>query len=373
MSLPAYPGAKDRAGAVLTIDLDAITANWRALSAKVSPQAQVAAVVKADAYGLGAVRVGRALFQAGCRRFVVATLDEAIPVRAMLPQAEILVLSGPLPGTAVAFAANDLWPVLNSPEQIADWAELARASSRTLPAVLHVDTGMTRLGLTLTQARTLAQDPSRLAGIDLKLILSHLACADEAAHPMNGDQLRRFAAVRALFPTVEGSLAASSGIFLGAQWQADWVRPGAALYGINPTPHRPNPMAQVVRLDAKIIQVRDVDAGESVGYGASHHCAAKTRLAIAAAGYADGLFRSLSNKGCGQVGERLVPLVGRVSMDLAIFDIGAECAVNPGDAVTLIGPGNDLDAVAKAAGTIGYEILTSLGSRYHRHYLGGAS
>ncbi len=362
-----------QAGAVLSIDLDAIVANWRSLEARQGPACRAAAVVKADAYGLGARPVAAALAAAGCRRFVVATLDEGLTLRAVLPGAEILVLSGPLPGTAAAFAEAALWPVLNSPEQVADWRALAARRDRALAAALHVDTGMSRLGLSAAELAALAADPALLAGIDIRLLMSHLACADEPAHPLNERQCRRFAAARALFPGLPASLAASSGIFLGPAWHADWTRPGAALYGLNPTPEAANPMRPVAQLSARILQVRDVDAGDSVGYGASYRCAAPTRLAIVAAGYADGLFRALSNRGCGHFGEQPVPLVGRVSMDLTIFDVGAASPARPGETITLMGPGNDADAIARAAGTIGYEILTALGARYHRHYLGGAA
>jgi len=345
-----------RAGAILSIDLAALCANWRVLADRVGPRSQAAAVVKADAYGLGAAHVAPALLAAGCRRFVVATLDEGIALRPLLPGADILILSGPLPGGE------------------ADFHAFARSSGERLAAVLHVDTGMSRLGLRLSEVRALAEDRETLSAIDLKLIMSHLACADEVGHPLNRRQLENFNAARASFPDLPGSLAASSGIFLGADWHADWVRPGAALYGVNPLPGRPNPMRQVVRLQGRILQVRDVDAGDTVGYGATHRCTAPTRLAIVAAGYADGLFRSLGNRGCGQLGEIRVPLIGRVSMDLTIFDVGAvpQTLARPGAVIDLIGPANDVDAVAQAAGTIGYEVLTALSPRYCRTYVGEA-
>lgn len=368
------PDPATRAGAILTIDLAALCANWRALADRVGPATQAAAVVKADAYGLGAARVAPALLVAGCRRFVVATLDEGIALRSLLPGADILILSGPLPGGEADFHAYGLLPVLNSPAQIAGWAAFSRAKGERLAAVLHVDTGMSRLGLRQEEVRALAEDGPTLSAIELKLIMSHLACADEPAHALNRRQLDSFNAARAFFPSLPGSLAASSGIFLGAGWHADWVRPGAALYGVNPTPGKANPMRQVVRLQGRILQVRDVDAGDTVGYGATHRCAAPTRLAVVAAGYADGLFRSLGNRGCGLLGGNRVPLVGRVSMDLAIFDVGGvpEGLAHPGATIDLICPANDLDAVAQAAGTIGYEVLTALSPRYCRTYVGDA-
>ncbi len=365
--------AADRAGAVLTIDLDAIVANWRLLLARLAPGVRAAGVVKADAYGLGLARVAPALAAAGCTRFCVASLDEGLALRRLLPEVEIHVFSGPFAGTEADFAGARLTPVLNSPEQVAGWVAHARALGRRLPAALHVDTGLSRLGLSAAEARAFAADNAGRSAFDLVLVMSHLAVAEEPADPLNERQRERFDAARALFPGVEASLAASAGIFLGPGWQADWVRPGAALYGVNPAPDGPNPMAQVVHLEGRIVQVRDIDAGQTVGYGATWRAPGKTRLAVVAAGYGDGLLRSLSNRGSALVGESRVPLVGRVSMDLMVFDVGAlpDGLVRAGGFVTLIGPGNGVDAVGLAAGTNGYEILTSLGRRYHRIWRGG--
>lgn len=362
-----------RAGAILTIDLDAIVANWRFLEEKVAPTSRCAAVVKADAYGLGAARVTSALYAAGCCRFVVATFDEALILRPLLPQAEILVLSGPFAGCETDFVTSEITPVLNSPEQIGRWRVTARRFGRALPSVLHVDTGMSRLGLNLEETRSLAGDTETLKAIRPILLMSHLACADEPAHPLNRQQLTAFQAARAMLPALPGSLAASSGIFLGADWHANWCRPGAALYGLQPSEEVPNPMRPVVRLDARIIQVRDIDAGESVGYGATHRAPRAGKLATVAAGYADGLFRTLGNRGFGYLGGHRVPLVGRVSMDLVIFDVTGLPAglAAPGAVINLIGPKTSVDDLGRTAGTIGYEILTALGRRYHRHYLGG--
>lgn len=362
---------RDRAGAWLRIDLAAICANWRLLAGRLKPGCRAAAVVKADAYGLGAARVAPALLEAGCRRFLVATLDEGLALRPLLPGAEIIVLNGPWPGTEGDFAGHALIPVLNSPEQAAAWAGFAGAAGRPQPAMLHIDTGMSRLGFRPDQAAALAADPRRLAGLGLISVISHLACADQPDHPMNRRQLETFTAAAAGFSGLETSLAASSGIFLGPDWQADWTRPGAALYGLRPTAGVANPMAQVVRLQGRILQVRDVDGGDTVGYGATHRFARPGRLAIVAAGYADGLFRSLGNRGVGLLGGCRVPLVGRVSMDLMAFDVTAapaEAAL-PGGVIDLIGPGHTVDDLAADAGTIGYEVLTALGRRYHRDYI----
>jgi alanine racemase len=238
----------------------------------------------------------------------------------------------------------------------------------TAPAALHVDTGMARLGLTLAEAAKAAADQS-VAPI---LVMSHLACADLPAHPLNETQAERFRQVRSLFPQVPGSLSASSGIFLGPAWHHDWARAGAALWGVNPTPDDPNPMAQVVRLKGKIVQLRDIDGGDTVGYGAAYRARRASRLAVVAVGYADGLLRSLEGRGIAHVGESAVPMVGRVSMDLVTFDVThiPPHAVAPGDFIDLIGPHFSVDQLAAAAQTSAYEILTGLGSRFHRVYTG---
>ncbi len=364
----------DRAApAVLTIDLDAIAANWRLLCDRVAPAA-CAAVVKADAYGLGMDRVAPALRATGCGTFFVAQLEEGLALRRLLPDADIHVLNGPLAGTEAAFAAARLVPVLNSLEQMARWRESGSSGS----CDLHLDTGMSRLGLPPEDVATLVADPTPLDGLDIDLLMSHLACADEAGHPMNANQLRDFEAWTARLATAgiggRRCFANSSGIFLGAAGHFDLTRPGIALYGGNPTPESPNPMAQVVRLQGKILQVRRIDSPQTVGYGATHPACGPTRIATVAAGYADGYPRSLGGRATGFIGDHRVPAVGRISMDLTTFDVTdiPETLCRPGAAIDLIGPRNPVDDVAAAAGTIGYEILTALGRRYHRHYLGGS-
>ncbi|MCH8808310.1 MAG: alanine racemase [Proteobacteria bacterium] len=365
--------AAARAGAILTIDLDAVADNYRRLCAELGAAA-CAAVVKADAYGLGMARVAPALARAGARTFFVAQLEEATALRAMFPvEVEIYVLNGLGAGPVAEFQAGRVHPVLNSLGEIDAWAAAARAAGRALPAAVHIDTGISRLGLPDDELEALAADRGRLAGIDLRYLLSHLACADRPEHPLNAEQLRRFRAARARLPDAPASLANSSGIFLGADYHLDLARPGVALYGVNPTPGQPNPMRQVVRLQGKILQVREIDASRTVGYGATHRAAGPTRIATVAVGYADGYLRSLSNRGSAWLGDRRVPVVGRVSMDLITLDVtGASAeAARPGAFVDLIGADLSTDEVAEAAGTIGYEILTSLGRRYHRVYRGG--
>jgi alanine racemase len=355
-----------RAGAILEIDLGAIAENWRRLAAIAAPAA-CAAVVKANAYGLGAAPVATALAAAGCRLFFVATLDEGIVLRQALGAApEIAVFNGPPPGTAGDFTEYGLTPVLNHPGQIAEWEHVMGSDTRP-GAMLHVDTGMARLGLTAREFAALLDAPPRIAW---RALISHLACADQPDHPMNEAQRGRFAAASARLPGVPASLAASSGIVLGRQYGFDLVRPGAALYGVNPRPGHSNAMRQVVRLAAKILQVRQIDTGETVGYGAAHVMPAPGRVATAAIGYADGWLRSLSRRGCGMLAGRRVPLIGRVSMDLVTFDVSVvpEELARPGAMIELLSADYGVDDAAGDAGTIGYEILTALGARHHRVY-----
>ncbi len=362
----------DRAGAILTIDLDAIVGNWRALGARLGG-AECAAVVKADAYGLGAARVAPALAAAGCRTFFVATLDEGLALRDLLPEARIVVLGGAIAGSEADFAARNLVPVLNSLDQIARWAALAQSRGAPLDAVIHVDTGMNRLGLPGDELDRLAAEPERLAGLAPALVMSHLACAEAPENPMNEAQRRAFEAARARLPATAASLANSSGIFLGPAYHYDLARPGVALYGVNPTPNKPNPMAEVVRLQGKIVQVRDVDSPQTVGYGATHRVTAPGRIATVPVGYADGYQRSLGNRAYAAIGGVRVPVVGRVSMDLITLDVSAlpPEAAQPGALVDLIGGGCPIDEVAGWADTIAYELLTGLGRRFARRYVGG--
>ncbi len=367
MPAPEDPGRG--AGAVLSIDLAAIAANYRLLCRRLG-HVECAGVVKADAYGLGMDRVAPALAAAGCRWFFVARLDEGVGLRRLLPEAAIAVFDGPMPGTETAYREHDLMPVLNHSGQIDAWAALA--AEAPLPAILHVDTGMARLGLEPAELDRLAEDPARLARIEPRYVMSHLACADQPDHRMNPRQLAAFAAARRRLPPAPASLANSSGIFLGPEYHFDLARPGVALYGVAPRPETPNPMAQVVNLKGKIVQVRDVDSPMTVGYGATHRVTRAGRLATVAVGYADGYLRSLSNRAHAMIGDVRVPVVGRVSMDLITLDVTAAPprAARPGEWVDLLGPGHGVDALAAEAGTIGYEILTALGQRYHRVYVG---
>jgi alanine racemase len=362
-----------RANAVLEIDLAAITGNWRAVVARLAPETECAAVVKADAYGLGMREVAPILAAAGCRLFFVAQLDEAIALREMLPDSEIAVLDGFFAAQTAEFLEYRLIPALNDLGQIAAWRRVDVAARP--PAMLHVDTGMSRLGLPAAEAAQLRRTPALLAGLNLRAIMSHLACPDDPGHPFNRTQLKAFRAAVAGLPRAPASLAASSGIFLGREFHFDLARPGAALYGVNPQPGTPNPITQVIRLKGRILQTREIDTDSTVGYGATHRRARPGRIATVAAGYADGLLRSLGNRGCATIAGQKAPIVGRVSMDLLtldVTDLDPE-TTRPGGFAELIGPGHDIDAIAAEAGTSGYEMLTALGRRYYRVYSGGAS
>ena len=363
------------AGAVLTIDLEAIVANWRQLQARVG-SAECAAVVKADAYGLGAAQVAPALAAAGCRQFFVAHLDEAIVLKPLLPAAAtVSVLHGPTPGSEAEFVARGVRPVLNGRSQIDAWRRLAQRLDRELDAIVQVDTGMARLGLDAAELHGLASDAQSLVGIRVSCVMSHLACAEQPAHPANAAQRERFVAARRMLPPAPASFANSSGVFLGPGYHFNLVRPGAALYGIAPVQGSPNPMRPVVRLEGRVIQTREIGAGTAVGYGEGWRSERPTRIATVSVGYADGWLRRLGNRGMAWFGGVALPIVGRVSMDSLTLDAGVlpEGALSPGSLVELIGPYQGVDAVGNAADTIGYEILAGLGSRYARSYVGSAA
>jgi alanine racemase len=355
------------APAILEIDLGAIVANWRLLGS-LHPSGPVASVVKADAYGLGSPQVATALHAAGCRHFFVAVLDEALAIRNLVPGAMLAVLGGLIPGSEADHVAHDIVPAVGSLAEIDAWTDAAHRVGRRLPAILHIDTGMARLGLDARDLAVLQLDHGRLAGIDLRYVMTHLASSEVAGDPLNEQQRERFVAACTRLPPAPRSIANSSGIFLGSGWASDLARPGAALYGINPTPDRPNPMHLPVHLRARVLAVREVPTGESVGYNATWRAAQPSRIATAGIGYADGWHRSLSGRGRAFFDGTPVPLVGRVSMDLTTFDVTDIPGVVPGAWLELIGPAQTLDDVAAAAGTNGYEVLTSLGRRFHRVY-----
>ncbi|MEA2940981.1 MAG: alanine racemase [Bradyrhizobium sp.] len=361
---------------ILTVDLDAIVGNWRKLE-KTAVPAECAAVIKADAYGCGVEPVAHALAGAGCRTFFVATLDEARAARAVLPSADLYVLDGFFQNSGDAFAKLNCRPVIGDLNELAEWDVFCRRSGWSGGAAIHIDTGMNRLGLTLVEANGIV--PRINAGDHgITLVMSHLACAESLNHPLNAKQVAAFREIASNFSGVPASLSNSSGIYLGPQFQFDMVRPGAALYGVNPTPEADNPMQSVVDLKARIVQLRNVERGDSVGYGATWTARRPTKLAIVSAGYADGYFRAASANDGTRGAEVVVagkrcPVAGRISMDLMAIDITdlPDKTARRGHMVTLIGEGITVDELAHHFGTIGYEVLSSLGQRYARIYKGG--
>ena len=355
----------EQAGAFLTIDLNKIADNWRKIQARVGDKRQVAAVLKTDAYGLGAERVGEALYRAGCRVFFTAYVFEAIALRNVAPEADIYVLHGLLPHTELDFLTYNLIPVLSTPRQVADWNHLGHKEDIVLPAALHVDTGMTRLGLTAGQVDSLEKNPEQCKYLNVKLVVSHLACADDPDNKMNAEQLEKFenacAKLHRILPDgFKESLSATDGSRLeDERFYRDIVRPGIALYD------------NAVSLEAKILQIQDVPAWQSIGYGATHVFMKKSRIATLAVGYGDGLPRSLSNKGSVLIAGHQAPIVGRISMDLMTVDV-TDIAVEElqqTPTAEIFGEDLPLKDVANIAGTIDYELLTNLSKRYFRIYL----
>ncbi|WEX07637.1 alanine racemase [Chelativorans sp. AA-79] len=370
------------AGGRLTIDLDALTANYRLLAQRSAP-AEASAVLKADAYGLGLAPAAWALWAAGCRRFFVALPHEGVALRAVLAEAEIFVLAGLFAvEAAAAYREARLIPVLNSQSDLSLWEAHGWDDERPRPCAVHVDTGMNRLGLTPERARALAEENALTGALTPILVMSHLACADTPGHPLNRRQLESFQSVRALFPQSESSLCNSAGIFLGGDFLCDVTRPGIALYGGTPVTGAANPMRVVATAETRVVQVRRAMAGETASYGATP-LQRDSIIAVCSTGYADGYHRAASGAGVplrqtaakGFIHGQRVPVLGRVTMDLTLFDVtelGPD-AVTVGDHIELFGPNMPIDEVAEGAGTVSYELLTSLGRRYHRDYVGGES
>lgn len=358
------------APARLSVSLSALAENYRLL--KSMGGQSLAPVLKANGYGTGAVQAFTTLRVQGAQQVFVATPDEAIELRALDSAADIFILGGFYKGADQDYLAQRLYPVLNSPEEINRYAALAAKRNLTLPAALHVDTGMNRLGLSADESARLIEDRSPLTGIELQLVMSHFACSDEAGHPMNETQAAVFGRIAQAFPDIPKSLCNSSGIFRDKNWHYDILRPGFALFGGNPTPEVTNPMRRVVDLSVRILQTRCVKAGESAGYSATHRFQNDTLLATVALGYADGFHRAGSSRAKLFWNGHACPIVGRVSMDLIIVDLGGLPDHTPkpqaGDWLEVLGAHQSVDDLAADLGTIGYEVLTSLGRRYERIY-----
>ena len=360
----------DLAGALLSIDLTALQSNYRLLARKAG-KAACGAAIKGDAYGVGVKPVAKALWAEGCRSFYVARPEEGAALREILPKAAITVLDGLYEGQAVFYRKHQLVPALTTLSQIRDWAKNGKGA----PCSLHVDTGINRAGLQPSDWLAFTGDDKLLSTLNIRMLMSHLACGDDDQSPMNRQQLDRFTAIRKSVPHLKASLANSPGIFLGRSYAFDEVRPGVGLYGGNPTPYQKNPMKPVVTLDARILQVRNIQKGETVGYSATWKAERTSRIAIIAAGYADGVARKLSSsqpQGPAQVwlGGQRCPIVGRVSMDMMTIDVTdvPERKLAKATTAELLGKHISVDEAAGWAGTISYELLTHLGKRYARVY-----
>ena len=354
----------------LTIDLGRLQTNYRIICEQLNG-VEAAAVVKANGYGLGAVEVSTALAEMGCRRFFVAQLAEAEQLRHALEHIEIHVLNGALAGTTEDLIEHRLIPVLNSLEQIDRWADAAKQRQQKLPATIHLDTGMNRTGLGADETALLIKQRWRLDPIEVVQVMSHLASADVADSTQPAEQLRQFEAYRQHLPMGSASLANSAGIFLGSAYHFDLARPGVALYGGNPSPDKDNPMCQVVSVTAPILQVRNVNPGDFVGYAATYEFDRPGRVATIPVGYADGFFRSASNTGVAYLGSVPVPIIGRVSMDLITLDVTdvAESELHCGALIELLGDKAPINEVAQRAGTIAHELLAAIGTRHQRSYV----
>ncbi|EAV46389.1 alanine racemase [Stappia aggregata IAM 12614] len=369
----AFPS--DLYGGRLTIDLDAIVSNWSLLKDKVGGGTDCAAVLKADAYGTGQDKTAAALYQAGCRTFFVAVPTEALTLRASLPDAVIYVLDGLFPGTAEHFLKHDIRPVLGSLEELVEWSEICRGASKSFPAAVHVNTGIHRLGLTPEEFTQALSDTAALGPFQPSLVMSHLACGSNPDHPMNRRQLKLFTETTAPFPLIPRSLANSAGVLLGPEYHFDVVRPGIALYGGLAIETEPNPMKPVAKVEARIMMVRDVPKGDTIGYGAKQTATRPLRNAVVAAGYADGMIRRAGSTderpgGFGTIGGYKAPILGRISMDMITLDVTdvPDHLLRRGAFVEMLGPGVAASDLAAYAETIDYEYLTSLGRRFERVY-----
>jgi len=359
------------AGGILTIDLDAVQHNYKILSAEAKP-AGTAAVIKADAYGIGAVQIAPALYKAGCRMFFVAQLIEAFQLRPCLPDdAEIAILNDIQPGMEAVTADAGFIPVLNSFSSIKTWSALCREKKQKLPAMLQLDSGMSRLGLDAEEAGQLAANPEIFDRADIRYILSHLAYSDEYANDINNKQLITLKKLLKKLPSLPVSFANSGGIYLGKDYRFDLVRPGIALYGVDPHGQKPSRLRPVIKLEARVIQTRHVGAGIEIGYGGTWLTTQPTHIATVAVGYADGWLRSLGNCGSAYFSDYRLPIIGRISMDSMTLDVTAlgKTAPRRGDLIELIGPNQRVEDVARNAGTVPHEILTALGHRYDRRIL----
>ncbi len=370
----------DLAGGRLTIDLNGLVANYKLLAKHASP-AKCGAVVKANAYGCGIEQVVPALLAAGCETFFVALVEEGMRVRKIAPDTRCFVLNGVFAGAEKVIHEHGLVPILNTLNQTERWAAFAKAHGAPLPCALQMDSGMRRVGMSPADVERVAGQNHLRDHLDIQLFMTHFACADDVGHPKTDLQQEIFEQTSALFPDVPRSAANSAADLQSSGLTYDLARPGVALYGGEALNDVPNPMEPVVTLEGRIMQITSGESGDSVGYGGTETLTRKSRIAYISVGYADGYLRSGSHTG--------VPLravtqsttahfkghtlkgVGRISMDMCGFDVTEvpENEINEGDWIELFGPNVPIDDVARATGTIGYELLTGLGDRYSRIYI----
>ncbi|WP_305985039.1 alanine racemase [Roseibium sp. MMSF_3544] len=365
----------DLYGGRLTIDLDAIARNWSYLKNRLSGSTECAAAIKADAYGMGQAAAGKALFDAGCRTFFVAVPTEALSLRKVLPDAVIYALNGLLPGTVDHYLEHGIRPVLGSHDELTEWIDVCKSAGKSLDAAVHVDTGIHRLGLSPDEFSATLSNADLMGPFVPKLLMSHLACGSTPDHVMNIHQLELFRDITEPHAHIPRSLANSAGTLMGQEFHFDLVRPGIALYGGQAIEDTPNPMTPVAKVEARIMIVRDVPEGDTIGYGARHTANRPLRNAVVAAGYADGLLRGASSSddrpgGFAMIGGHRAPILGRISMDMITLDVTdvPDHLVKRGAFVEMLGPNVAAADLAAYAETIDYEYLTSLGQRFERIY-----
>jgi alanine racemase len=366
---------------VLVIDLEAVRYNYRYIQS-LAPDTEIAVSIKSDAYGLGASMIAKTLASIGCKTFFVATIDEGVKLRSDFPNTEIVILNGPTANSEQLFIKHELTPTLNSLSQINTWKSLKNNNTSCKAAYLQVDTGMSRLGLSINDVSQLCSNGHTLNGLDIAVIMSHLSSADNAKSSINKQQLLLLNTLATQLSEITGpvrvSLANSAGSLLGANYHLDMIRSGASIYGLKATKSSQDPIRQVVHLFAQIIQVRKVDYPSTVGYGATHKIHRPSKIATLAIGYADGYLRAagqLNKKDTKSLATTFIngkaaPIVGRISMDLITIDVSEIPEAEPETYVELIGNNYSVDDLADVSGTIGYEILTRLGQRHHRIYKG---
>jgi len=356
-----------------TINFPAMQDNFKIVQDRVDPSCAIGAVVKANGYSCGVDKVGQALAEAGANLFFVATLQEALNLRhAVGNSPQVAVFNGFWQPESEAYVAHNIVPVLNSMPEIEAYSVLSQKMGKTLPAMIHIDTAMNRLGLETQDLQTLQEHPDKLSGTDILYVMSHFSSADDPKSDTHKTQNEAFLKACSMLPPAKKSLANAPGLFRNKEYHYDMVRPGLCLYGLNPLPEQPNMMKPVVSLDAPILQIREAKAGEACGYNETYRFEKNTKLAIVSLGYADGLLRSLTNRGKFYYKGYECPIRGRVSMDLTTIDLSnipENEMPSAGEWVEIVGEHQTIEQLAEDAGTNTHELLTSIGIRYERVYI----